>query len=152
VFSCFHRHWTAGTLAAGRVGAAFRKGVACDSLQVYWRMSVVHYFQHPSEGVDGCTLVHHSDSMLGVVVCNALCPGSPLVACEVVSFLHCTVDGDMNELLRTALNQRRCADSTPKRARRHPRIPGRPCAKLGISRGIRVARKRGKPQGPFGCA
>lgn len=66
-------------------------------------MSVVQFFQHPSEGVDGCALVHHSDIMLGVVVCSALCPSSALVACEVVSFLHCTVDGDMNGFLRTAL-------------------------------------------------
>jgi hypothetical protein len=66
-------------------------------------MSVVQFFQHPSESVDGCVLVHHSDIMLGVVVCSALCPSSPLLACEVVSFLHCTVDGDMNEFLRTAL-------------------------------------------------
>ena len=45
-------------------------------------MSVVQFFQHPSESVDGCVLVHHSDIMLGVVVCSALCPSSPLLACE----------------------------------------------------------------------
>jgi hypothetical protein len=68
------------------------KTSAYDWSLVCWRMSVVHFFQHPSEGVDGCALVRHSDSMLRVVVYSALCQSSQLLVFEVDS-LHSLVGG-----------------------------------------------------------
>ena len=74
-------------------------------------VSVVRFFQHPSEGVAGHALIRHSDSMLRVVVSKPPAFGmrdkepQPLVG-----GVHCTVGvgGEMIESSRTALMDKRC--------------------------------------------
>jgi hypothetical protein len=77
---------------AGRVGACFCKGVCMPMVTGVLARIRGTLLPAPSEGADGCALVRHSDSMLRVVVCSALCQSSQLLVFEVEG-LHSLIGG-----------------------------------------------------------